>query len=125
MLKYNENGALVSQDLTEADLNAAQINWFNNKMPKFLHQLKESIKGSKKAVLRIVQQEKVSFEQFWDKYNYKARSSRKKALNCWNRLSQTDRDKAFNYISTYERSIPNGIAKKYAEIYLNAELWNN
>lgn len=129
VLRYNTDGALVSQDLTGADLNVAQINWFNNTMPKYLAQFQSTLKSNpsanKNTKLTKITTEKVTFEQFWNKYNEKTRSSKKKALNCWNRLSQTDRDRAYNYIATYERNIPNGIAKKYAETYLNAELWNN
>lgn len=126
VLKYNALGTLVSIDLTGADLDQAQINWFNNsKLHHSLPQLKEAIKNEKHIKLTKIEIAKVTFEQFWDRYNEKTRSSKKKALNCWNRLSQTNRDRAYSYIATYMRSIPTGIAKKYAETYLNAELWNN
>jgi hypothetical protein len=62
---------------------------------------------------------------FWKKYNDKERSSKKRTLAKWNKMSQVEQTKAYNYIQKYFNSIPNGVETKYAETYLNAELWNN
>ena len=69
--------------------------------------------------------EEITFEMFWNRYNEKVRSSKKKAMITWKRLSRADQVKAFNHIRKYEQNIAPGVAKKYAETYLNAELWNN
>lgn len=61
---------------------------------------------------------------FWDKYNDKIRSSKKKSLKIWDKLTSTDQVKAFTYIHTYNRHRGNA-EKKYAETYLGSELWNN
>ena len=66
----------------------------------------------------------ITFEMFWDKYNDKLRSSKKRSEKIWNKLKQEDKIKAFYHINTYNKYRGNA-EKKYAETYLNAELWNN
>lgn len=122
---FNEEGILLGYDTSDAALSSEQLSWLAERMPRQLPEFKAALNGSKTYKLELLKAEAISFEQFWTRYNEKTRSSKKKALNCWNRLSQTNRDKAYAHIVSYERSIPNGIAKKYAETYLNAELWNN
>lgn len=73
----------------------------------------------------IGQKEEVTFEMFWNRYNEKDRSSKKKTLLKWNRLSREQQLLAYDYVNTYFKNIPSGIAKKYAETYLNSEIWNN
>ena len=66
----------------------------------------------------------ITFLMFWDKYNDKSRSSKKKCEAMWNRLSAADRVKAYYHVDTYNRHRGNA-EKKYCETYLSAELWNN
>jgi len=80
----------------------------------------------KAGVFNIVgAKQQLTFEMFWDRYNEKIRSSRKKALIKWQRMNQEQQILAYLHVPKYEQNIPNGIAKKYAETYLNSELWNN
>jgi len=66
----------------------------------------------------------VTFDMFWNRYNDKERSSKKKTLVAWNKMPVTEQVKAYYYISTYNRK--RGQAeKKYATTYLSDELWNN
>ena len=67
----------------------------------------------------------IDFEQFWDRYDDKINSSKKKAKAKWEKMPVDERTKAFYFIGKYFASIPAGTRKKYAETYLNAELWNN
>jgi hypothetical protein len=67
----------------------------------------------------------ITFDDFWNRYDDKYNSSKKRTLAKWNKMSDTDRCRAFRYISTYFRNLPQNTRKKYAETYLNAELWNN
>lgn len=67
----------------------------------------------------------VDFEMFWNKYDDKIASSKKRAKAKWDKMSESERTGAYNYIQKYYNSIPYGTRKKYAETYLNAELWNN
>ena len=69
-------------------------------------------------------QQNITFDMFWDLYNDKARSSRKKSQTVWNRLPEPDRIKAYYHYPRYNRTRGNA-EKKYCETYLNAELWNN
>ncbi len=70
-----------------------------------------------------------TFEQFWyaspRRARWPANSSKKKAEKKRNQLPQRQRDRAYNYLETYLRQIPDGVAMMYAETYLNKELWNN
>lgn len=66
----------------------------------------------------------ITFDLFWDKYDKKAKSSKKKALKVWNRLTESNQVKAFYFIQTYDTN-RDFTDKKYAETYLNSELWNN
>ena len=70
-------------------------------------------------------EEKVTFEMFWNRYNDKARSSKVKTERVWNRMTETERSKAYRFISRYKTSIPQGVCMKYATTYLNDQLWNN
>jgi len=70
-------------------------------------------------------EEKVTFEMFWNRYNDKARSSKVKTERVWNRMTETERSKAYRFISRYKSSIPQGVCMKYATTYLNDQLWNN
>lgn len=67
----------------------------------------------------------VDFDIFWNRYDDKLNSSKKKTKAKWDKMNEGERTKAFNFIGIYMCSIPAGTRKKYAETYLNAELWNN
>lgn len=122
-LQYNDLDMLINCDLQNAQLSQEQHRWFLRRLPIGLAELQDLISNSSARMIEINQE--ITFESFWNKYNDKVRSSRKKAERIWNRLSKADQAKAYVYISTYEASRPKGVEKKYAETYLNAELWNN
>lgn len=69
-------------------------------------------------------EEKITFEMFWNKYNDKLRSSKKRSEKIWQKLDEANQAKAFYYFTTYNRHRGNA-EKKYCETYLTAELWNN
>jgi len=121
---FNELGLLTEFSTKEAQLSEKQQIWLLKQMPRELSELQNVIKGSGSAVLTEIKQE-ISFEAFWNKYDDKQMSSRKKTLVKWNKMSDTERLKAYNFISLYFSGIAPGTRKKYAETYLNAELWNN
>jgi hypothetical protein len=121
---FNDLGMLSSFDASRADLSAKQQEWILKAMPDKLSDVQRVLGDSKTATLTEVK-ETVTFEQFWNRYDEKLRSSKKKTELRWNRMKETDQIKAFKYIQRYEQSIPMGVCKKYAETYLNAEQWNN
>lgn len=122
---FRQDGVLLKYDITEAQLDSEQTTWITARLPKSLSELQALLKKMHGAKLELQRATKVTFDMFWDRYNEKARSSKKKALMKWNRMSQTDRDRAYNFVPMYERNLLTGMEKKYAETYLNAELWNN
>lgn len=124
LFEFNDLGLLVNYSLKEATLTERQQIWILERLPKELKKLQVVLGNSRSAQLKPIKIN-ATFEKFWDRYNEKARSSKKKTLQKWNRMSQTQRDLAFDYIYQYERNLLGGTAKKYAETYLNAELWNN
>jgi len=121
---FDDAGYLVKFDTSGADLSEQQQLWLLKKMPKHLSRVKQVLENSNTATLTEINQD-VTFDSFWNRYNNKVRSSKKRTLARWNRMSRTDRLRAFNFIVKYEATLTNGIEKKYAETYLNAELWNN
>jgi hypothetical protein len=66
----------------------------------------------------------VTFEQFWNAYNDKVRSSKVKTQRAWDKLTQLDRLQAYNYIKKYERN-RGSAEKKYATTYIADRLWDN
>lgn len=125
LFEFDPSGALIRYDMTEAQLSTEQKNFILHKLPKSLKDVKRVLGNSRTAKLQLQTAKAVSFDEFWNRYGEKTRSSKKKSQQKWNRMSQAQRDRAYNYITTYERHIPYGVSKKYAETYLNAELWNN
>ena len=122
-VEYNELGYLVHSDIRNAELSETQQKWFLNRLPRELAELKRTIDGTTATIEEVTQV--ITFTMFWDRYNEKIRSSKKKAITTWNRMAVPEHIKAYNFIKKYEANIPTGVAKKYAETYLNAELWNN
>ncbi|MCX6232640.1 MAG: hypothetical protein NTZ33_13975 [Bacteroidetes bacterium] len=123
-LYFNELGLLVEFSLKSAGLSEQQQIWILKKMPRELPELQLIVEGAPNLKLTEIKLE-ITFEMFWNKYDDKLISSRKKTLAKYNKLNKTDQLKAYNYISMYFASISAGTRKKYAETYLNAELWNN
>lgn len=121
---FNDSGILESFDAKRADLSAIQQLWILKEMPSNINEVQRILVGSKTATLTEIKEE-ITFEMFWNRYDEKQRSSKKKAEMRWKRMKETDQIKAFKYIQRYEQSIPQGVCKKYAETYLNAEQWNN
>lgn len=120
---YCAEGYLVYYENRGA-LDPTQRAWLLTNMPMHLNALEQLKKKSKTITLTQVKQQ-ISFDDFWNRYDHKAVSSKKKALTAWNRMPKAEQIKAYNYIGRYLQSLPGGVAKKYAETYLNQELWNN
>ena len=122
---FDENNLLVKMDTTTAVMSAKQQEWLLKKLPTELSEVETLLKNAKSAEFIEIIEGSVTFEMFWDKYNYKALSSKKKARDKWLKLNESDRQKAYNYINKYKSNINYGTAPKYAETYLNHEQWNN
>jgi hypothetical protein len=122
IVEIDDEGYVSLFDCTKATLSKEQKEWNTCSQP--LNMVIAKIMDSKNTeTIEYVQE--ITFDDFWEKYNDKLRSSRKRTLLKWNKMTEAEQLRAFNYIRKYFNSIPNGIEKKYAETYLNAELWNN
>ena len=123
-LKFNDDDRFGGIDFTESSVTMEQQKMLLQKVPADVNALgmydkyKDSI-----TVTEITQN--ITFEMFWGKYDDKINSSKKKTQAKWNKMSAAEQAKAYRYIVKYFASIPSGTRKKYAETYLNAELWNN
>ena len=124
IFEFTDDGTLAHYDARHATLTTNQLTWISNSMPKHLAHIQNMMEESKSAKLTEIKEE-ITFDKFWNRYNYKDRSSKKRALQRWNRMSLTQQKKAYDYIGRYELTLKPGIDRKYAETYLNAELWNN
>ncbi len=123
-LEYDQDGLLIGMQI-HAELSKEQRMWFVKVLPPTLEELK-TILREKKSNARIQEIKfQPTFDDFWMKYDDRTTSSRKRALTKWDRMSRTDQSRAYKYIDRYFQQIPSGTRKKYAETYLNSELWNN
>jgi hypothetical protein len=118
---FNDNELLDKMEI-HADLSEGQQTFFLKKMPREVLEL-NNLKTSNVSITEV--KEDISFERFWNKYDDKLNSSKKRAEQKWNKMIVAEQIKAYNYILRYFANIPQGTRKKYAETYLNAELWNN
>lgn len=66
----------------------------------------------------------VTFDEFWKRYNNKI-SNKKRTMNKWNSMAKGEQKKAFEFVNKYYAMLPPGQVAKYAETYLNSEIWNN
>lgn len=118
---YSKDGSFAGLNINEILSRSALVFILNNIKPS----LDEFISWVKLKNFTVVElQQDISFEMFWNKYDDKLRSSKKKSLKAWNKFPEAEQVKAYYFIQTYNRHRGNA-EKKYCETYLNAELWNN
>ena len=122
VFEYNDFNLMVSYDINGATLSELQQVFILQNLPKELNDLKLLVAKTKTAK---VEEMDVTFEKFWEKYDDKTNSSKKKTNVRWNNMRPSERLKAYHYIPKYFCSLPQGTRKKFAETYLNAELWAN
>jgi len=122
-LRYDDDGYLLSYD-NRAGLDDRQRYWFLDNMPREVITLQNLVAAATTAKLTEVKVE-VTFELFWSRYDDKVNSSKKRAEAKWRQMSKGEQLRAYMHIPRYFANIPHGTRKKFAETYLNAELWNN
>lgn len=115
---------LTKFDSDLAELSDMQQRWLLTKMPKELSEVRRVIGTSPTAILTEVLLN-LTFDIFWNRYGEKIRSSKKRTIAKWNKMTESERGKAYRFIPKYEGNMQPGTNKKYAETYLNDELWNN
>lgn len=109
-------------DFSSSGVNDEQKAWMLRHLPATAKSV-DSLKTKTSTITELV--EMVTFELFWQKYDDKLSSSKKRTETKWNKMSELDQREAYQYIAKYFANIPSGTRKKYAETYLNSELWNN
>lgn len=119
--RFNQIGLLENMHI-HADLTEKQQIFLLQNMPREVAEL-DRLKSPMATITEVKQE--VTFEMFWERYDDKANSSKKRAIQKWNKMTPADRARAYWFIGKYFGSIPQGTRKKFAETYLNAELWNN
>lgn len=124
LFTFNDNELLCGLQI-EAELSESQHIFLLKKIPREIVELDnfKKLKDSSVTITEVSQD--ITFDMFWNKYDEKIRSSKKRAEQKWNKMPKGEQNKAYAYIPKYNRSLTTGISKKYAESYLNAELWNN
>ena len=122
---YDDRRELASIDMSQAEMTVKQKNWLMANKPSTEEKLFEMQRQSKWMKIVLIPESIVTFEMFWQRYDDKLNSSKKRTKQKWDKMKEGERVKAFNFIGRYFASIPQGTRKKNAETYLNAELWNN
>lgn len=122
---FDDRRELVGLDMSGAEMTVKQKNWLLAHKPSTEEKLFEMQRQSKWMKITLIPESIVSFEMFWQRYDDKINSSKKRTKAKWDKMSKSEKQKAYNFINRYFSSIPQGTRKKYAETYLNAELWNN
>lgn len=118
---FNDNTLLDKMEI-HADLSEKQQVFLLQNMPREITEL-DRLKSPMATITEV--KHEVTFEMFWEKYDDKVNSSKKRTLQKWEKMTPADRTRAFWFIPKYIGALPQGTRKKFAETYLNAELWNN
>ena len=123
-LRYGDDELLLSYEL-RAVLTAEQKYWLMNNLPRCVGDLHVLVGSVASFTITEVKAEPVTFEAFWERYDDKENSSKKRTRQKWDKMPVAERERAFRHIPKYIARLPYGTRKKFAETYLNAELWNN
>lgn len=119
---YNEAGIIEQLEIS-GTLTDKQYVWLFSRFPWQYDQLPAFSRQAPDAVFTETERE-ITFQMFWDRYNDKVRSSKKKTKDKWDKMSKAEQVKAYLFIPIYFRT-KGSAEKKYATTYLEAELWNN
>ena len=109
-------------EIKEADMQYHHRQWVIQNIKLTLNDFFEWQKTFKNECIEM--EMKITFSMFWDKYDDKERSSKKRCEKMWGKYDESHQVKAYYFIEVYNRNRGNA-EKKYCETYLNAEQWNN
>ena len=82
VVKFDTDDQFCAIDFSKSRVNRPQMEWFLKQLPKTAADLKCYQGVNITEVL-----ESVDFDAFWNKYNDKARSSKVKTKNVWDRIA--------------------------------------
>lgn len=121
--KFNLNGILSGVEIMGEVNEPSTINFFS-KLPLTKADFLKICAINKVTPVEI--KPDLSFENFWNRYNYKDGGSKTKAEISWNKLSLKDKSAALDFIQKYEQIlIRQGVGKMHGVTYLNQKRWNN
>jgi hypothetical protein len=121
-LRYNDAGRFVGSSI-DAELSDKQLRFVCEHTPAFRHEVEEWCKRSNLKFVEHI--DEPEFSDFYDAFGNKV--GRHKAENVWNRITKSDRIKAFVYISQYKSwlKVNPGIAHLHPATYLNQKRWED
>lgn len=117
---------LLLIDISTAEMSNDQHYAFMLNFPRCMSEFFELVKQkpTERTITEIF--DNVSFNMFWDKYNHKSLSSKRKTEKIWDKMAKVEQQRAYNFIVKYDKMIAQaGHPKKHAETYLNSYLWDN
>lgn len=126
--RFDKAGRLVAFEI-KADLPDKQYEWLLTNLPKteqfFLTTLKRGLESKGNVQIHLVEHD-LSFQKFWDRYDYKV-GKKKRAERLWKALSKDNKVKALQHLKKYNYHLAQNphIQRLYPETYLNQERWNN
>lgn len=121
-LIYDQTGKLIKIDCSLANMEPAIMKHFKSAVPVEEFNLKHSFTSETTIVHSKY---RVTFEEFWKKYNYKFNRLRTEKL--WNGLSGNDQVNAFFELDKYHRFLSKnpGHFKLHPDTYLRNRSWEN
>lgn len=115
-LEYDHNDRLVLISF-ECEMTDAQHTQFIKAVPLFEADFIE--RATKSGVVYTVKPVDLSFELFWNTYNYKV-GDKGRAEKLWTKLSEAEKVCALKAIPAYNRFLQlKNVGKAYAETWLN------
>ena len=120
--EFNEREMLVGFSM-HAEMSGDQHAYLLAHLPITLHDLRQLTQISSATIVEV--KKEITFVDFWNRYDDKLSSSKKRTEARWNSMSKVIQMKAYHYIYRYFNGIPSGCRKKYAETYLMSEIWDN
>ena len=117
---------LVQFDLQQAEITDIQIDFLKKRVPVEFVNIESFINSFESKTLIVIEEGyKVSFEEFWNKYNQKRNKER--AIKLWDKLSVADQVKAFIGLTPYKSFLRLNPWRtiKEPDTYLKERSWEN
>jgi hypothetical protein len=121
---YGIDDKLLYIDFMKCELSDEQVKYFKEKLPVYYSDNFGGSFGTSNLTV-IKEGFKVSFDQFWTRYNLKRHRIR--AEKAWNKLSEADQVSAYFKLGQYERflSLNSWRSKVEPERYLKDRFWES
>ena len=122
--KFDLNDRLIGFQIN-AVLSQEQYDWFFKNLPKTTKVLLSDWKANSKTIKITEVPLDLSFDAFYNKYNYKV-GNKTKAKDLWAKMDDANRALAITKIDAYNRFTEQSmIAKVYPERYLSHRRYEN